>query len=134
MKLYADEPGCDLVRGLSNLVVSQLARVEVPAAIWRKHRLGELSAEDAAVLVDAFESDWFGNGLEPAGFAVVAAGERVLESAARAVAVHPLRGYDGVQLASALAARAADPDLRAFVCFDRALATAARAEGFDAVP
>ena len=35
VKLYADEPGHEPVRALSRLVVSQLARVEVPSAIWR---------------------------------------------------------------------------------------------------
>lgn len=49
VKLYAEEPGADLVRDLPLLVVSQAARVEVPAALWRKHRMGELPAADAAV-------------------------------------------------------------------------------------
>ena len=35
-KLYADEQDHPLVRGLDGLVVSALARVEVPSAIWRK--------------------------------------------------------------------------------------------------
>jgi hypothetical protein len=54
----------------------------------------------------------------------------ILDEAARSVGRHPLRAFDAVQLASALAARAADPELTAFACFDDALADAARAEGF----
>ena len=33
VKLYADELGADMVRALSPLIISQLARVEVPAAL-----------------------------------------------------------------------------------------------------
>lgn len=36
MKLYADEEYAELVRGVEFLVVSAVARVEVPAALWRK--------------------------------------------------------------------------------------------------
>jgi len=125
VKLYADEPGAETVRALEDVVVSEPARVEIPAAIWRKHRIGELSAENAGVLVELFESDWFGG-----AFAVVAVTGDVLEAAARSLARHPLRAYDSVQLAAAMLARSADPDLARFACFDATLATAARAEGF----
>ena len=45
VKLYADEPGHEQVRQPMHLVVAQLARVEVPSAIWRKQRLGELDPD-----------------------------------------------------------------------------------------
>lgn len=130
MKLYAAEPGAAAVRGLDHLVVSCLARVEVAGAIWQKHRASELSAHDAAVLVNAFEWDWFGDGDTPGRFAVVALTDAILESAARGLAVHALRAYDAVQLASALAAREVDPGIGEFACFDESLARAAAAEGF----
>ncbi len=129
MKRYAEEAGASLVRRLSDIVVSQLARVEVPGAIWRKHRLGQLSSEHAATLVEAFEWEWFDG-----SFAVVGARDDVVDSAARLLALHPLRSLDAVQLATALTAREADPDLSDFVCFDRRLTEAARAEGFRTVP
>jgi predicted nucleic acid-binding protein len=103
--------------------------VEIPAALWRKHRLGELEAEDASVLVEEFEWDWHGGPSAEQRFAVVAVTDRILDEAARSVARHPLRAFDAVQLASALAARAADPELTTFACFDESLADAARAEG-----
>jgi uncharacterized protein len=134
VKLYSDEAGADAVRRLSSLVVSILARVEVPSAIWRKHRIGELSSEDAAVLVDEFEWDWFGEDEADVRFAVVRVSTEILDLAALSAARHPLRAYDAVQLASALAARAASPDLTCFVCFDDTLADAARAEGFTPRP
>jgi predicted nucleic acid-binding protein len=122
------------VRRLSDLVVSALARVEVPTAIWRKHRAGELSSEDAGVLVDEFEADWFGADDADIHFAVVRVSGEILDLAALSAARHPLRAYDAVQLASALAARAASPEVSQFVCFDQALAQAARAEGFTVGP
>lgn len=61
VKLYADEGGADVVRALQAVVVSQVSRVEVPAAIWPKHRTGELDAEEARLLVADFEADLCGS-------------------------------------------------------------------------
>lgn len=127
VKLYADEAGAELVRSIKLYVVSAVARVEVPAAIWRKHRLGELSAADAGVLTSAFEADWY-DSLGP--FVPVAAGDGVFATAAALVMTHGLRACDGVQLASAVAARAADPDVNSLLCFDTELSEAAAREGF----
>ncbi len=114
--------------------MSALARVEVPSALWRKYRLGELAADDAAVLVEQFEWDWFGEPAREPVFAVLAVSAEILEEAARSVARHPLRALDAVQLASALVARVADSSLTGFACFDESLADAARAEGFTRLP
>lgn len=65
VKLYADEDGNQQIRQLDGLVISQIARVEVPAALWRKHRSGELDADSASVLVLASEADYFGTEDEP---------------------------------------------------------------------
>ncbi|MDQ3765025.1 MAG: type II toxin-antitoxin system VapC family toxin [Actinomycetota bacterium] len=112
VKLYADEQDHHLVRGQGSLIVSALARVEVPAAIWRKHRIGELDPADAAVLVAAFEADYHGSTVEQPRFSVVATTAAILETAARLVGVHGLRAYDAVQLASAKATAEAIPDCR----------------------
>lgn len=98
------------------------------AALWRKHRLGQLVSEAASVLAADFEADWDAGERGP--FAAVALTADVLAGAALAVARHPLRASDGIQLASALAAREADETIASFVCFDERLAVAARAEGF----
>lgn len=134
VKLYADEEGCEDVRRHDVLVVSVLSRVEVPAALWRKVRTGQLPAEDAAELTAAFEVDYLGLPDEPPRFAGVAATPEVLEDAARLVAVHGLRAYDAVQLASALAARSADPSCSTLLAFDRQLLAAAAAERFAGRP
>jgi predicted nucleic acid-binding protein len=134
VKLYADETDHKVVRDLDVLVVSCLARVEVPATLWRKHRIGELDSADARLLVTAFEIDYFGTDVQEPRFAVVGLPAQVLDDSARLVAVHGLRGYDAVQLSSALAVRVADPSCGAVACFDRALRDASAAEGFALVP
>lgn len=134
VKFYADEAGHEHVRGLVSLVVAQLARVEVPAALWRKQRLGELSASDARLLTADFEADYFGTDSESPRFAAVVAAGSLLDEAARLCASHGLRAYDAVQLASALAVRRADESCTAFAAFDHALRTGAAAEGFQLVP
>jgi predicted nucleic acid-binding protein len=130
VKRYVPERGHDAIHGLVALAVSQLVRVEVPAALWRKHRIGELDAADAAMLVRAFEADYH----DGAPFAVVAVRATVLDDAVRHTARHGLRAYDAVQLASAVACRAASPDTTSFAAFDRTLRDAAAREGFDLVP
>jgi predicted nucleic acid-binding protein len=47
---------------------------------------------------------------------------------------HRLRGADAVQLASALVAREADPDVNTMAVFDRRLRTAASTEGLALLP
>ncbi len=134
VKLYADEDGYDIVRQLDVLVVSHLARVEVPAALWRKQRLGELAVEDAQVLTSEFEADWFGTDREPPRFAAVALTSALLDQAAQMCASHGLRAYDAVQLSCAVAARGADESCRSLAAFDQSLRAAAAAEGFELVP
>ena len=130
VKLYADEPGHMAIRQLGVLVVSCLARVEVPGAFWRKHRRGELRAEHAEMLTAAFEGDYYGYEHAPARFVVVGIVPELLDDAARLTGVHGLRAYDAVQLASARAARTVDPSCEGFACADRALRAAAAAERF----
>lgn len=134
VKLYADEPCHTEIRRMAALVVSVLARVEVPAAIWRKRRSGDISAEIAAVLVAEFEADFYGTETDPPMFAAVVVDDKVLADAARQCAVHGLRAYDSVQLASALAARRAEPACTGFAAFDADLRAAATLESFDVVP
>jgi predicted nucleic acid-binding protein len=134
VKLYADEPGHEAVRALGPLVVSCLARVEVPAALWRKHRSGELEAEAARVLAAEFEADYAGAGGAGQRFVVLGLPPETLEEAARLVVAHGIRAYDAVQLASAVAAREADAGCGSVACFDRRLRRAAVAESFSLIP
>lgn len=108
--------------------------MEVPAALWRKQRLGELGADQARLLSEDCEADFYGtNGGEPRFASVLLAAE-VLDRAARLCAVHGLRAYDAVQLGSALAVREVESACRTFAAFDLGLRRAAAAEGFTLVP
>lgn len=125
VKWYADEPHSEEIRALAGpCLVAEIARVEVAAAIWRKQRMGEMSSGDAQILTTAFAADVSTTGR----FAVVAATSAVIGHAAELVARHPLRAYDAVQLAAALAARSSGV-IATFACFDSQLNRAAAAEG-----
>lgn len=135
VKLYVDETGYEAVRALlATIVISQVTRVEVPAAFWRKHRLGELDPEDARVLTAEFEADYYGTTTEDPRFVVVRSTGPVLDEATRLCSRFPLRAYDAIQLSSALAARAVDPSVAAMVVFDATLRGAAAAEGLAVLP
>jgi hypothetical protein len=71
-----------VVRVLDLLVVSCLVGVEVPAAIWRKRRLGELSEEDARILTGEFEADYYGGDIDSSRFVIVALTAQILDRAA----------------------------------------------------
>jgi predicted nucleic acid-binding protein len=133
VKLYADELGADMVRTLAPSIISQLARVEVPAALWRKHRMGELSLDDAALLISAFEADYFGTEEEPERFLVIGATTSILDAAAQLAGIHGLRAYDSVQLASACSALREAPDGIRFAAFDQGLRAAAAREGLQLI-
>lgn len=134
MKLYADEPGHRPIRALQMLVVSAIARVEVPSALWRKSRTGELEDAAADILVSAFAFDFHGNPDSGSRFTIVSLTEPVLIAAAQEAARYALRAYDAVQLASALAVRETDPRCSHFACFDADLRRAASRAGFVLTP
>jgi uncharacterized protein len=129
VKLYVDEEGHEAVSAVPALAVSQLARVEVPAAFWRKHRLGELDPVDARVLTAEFEADYYGTAEEEPRFTVVGVTPGILDDAATLCARHPLRGFDAIQLASAMAVRLLDPAVATMAVYDLTLRAAAAAEG-----
>lgn len=135
VKLYAAEHGSDVMLGVAEpIVVSQVTRVEVPAALWRKQRVGDLGVGDARILVAEFEADYFGTALESPRFVSVTVAAQILEEAVRLVAVHGLRAHDAVQLSSGQAVRSLDPGCSTFAAFDKNLRAAAAMEGFSLLP
>jgi predicted nucleic acid-binding protein len=133
VKLYVQEPDTDVVPSVDDPpMISELTRVELPSAFWRKHRLGQLSAQAAARLSSEFEADYYGEG-EPR-FAVMRISDRTVSTAARLVARADLRAGDAIQLASALVARQVGREVTAFATLDARLRTAAAIEGFTLVP
>lgn len=129
VKRYVKEEGEDLVRAVGHpIVASALATVEVPAALWRKRRMGDLSSEDARFLSRRFRRDiTVGRG---GAIELVDIGSDLLSLAVGLVARHPLRANDAVQLATALRVDEALGGCR-FACFDRTLLDAAAAEGLE---
>jgi predicted nucleic acid-binding protein len=87
------------------LYVSLLARVEVPAALWRKHRTGALTTEEAAGLVADFSADFHVGDEEEPRFHTIGVSRRIIDRAAELLSRHNLRAYDAVQLATARTAR-----------------------------
>jgi len=134
VKLYVPEQGHEHIRALPVLVISQIAYVEVPAAIWRKQRMGQLTAADARLLIGAFEADLHGTLDEMPRFHTVAVSRRIIDSAARLTGVHGLRAYDAIQLATAQIVASVDSECRTFAAFDKQLREAAAVEGFFLVP
>lgn len=131
MKLYADETGSEFIRGLESIIVSLLARVEVPSALWRKERDGQIALETVSRLIPEFEVDVRGRPDQPPRFSVVPVGVPIADRAARLCATDPLRAYDAIQLATVLTLTGT---VERFACFDSALRDAAARRGVPLVP
>jgi len=106
--------------------IASVARVEVPAALWKKVRIRELAEPAAVVLETRFASDF-----ENDAYTIVEIDRRLLASAAELPRRHSLASLDAIHLACAAAIRDIASDQIEFVCADRALAIAAEAEGFE---
>lgn len=106
--------------------VSAISRAEARAALARARRGRRLTPQGERVAWERFERVW-----DTA--AVLEVDHALLGAATELAGRHRLRGYDAVQLASAL--RAADlTGGRAFVCLDGELNAAASAEDLACLP
>jgi len=117
----------DLLRADEAMVVWWGARVECVSAIRRRERDGGLepaAASEAIGLLDLLSQVW----------SEVAPSEAVRASAERALAVHPLRASDALQLAAALTWRREATRRSEFVCLDDRLRDAGSREGLVALP
>lgn len=124
VKRYVREPGSTAVRAMlrrTRPLVARIAYAEVAAAIAKAWRHGIIAEERRAAILSKLAGD-FGD------FDVIEIRRATLQDVPALVTRHPLRGYDAVQLAAALAARDAGTAV-SFWCTDEALAAAADAEG-----
>jgi hypothetical protein len=100
--------------------------VECHSALQRRRREGTLPAP-------ALAESLIRLGHLAEDMDVVAPTNTVRDAAGRALAAHPLRAADALQLAAALV-WAGSTTGEAFVCLDDRLRDAARREGFDVLP
>lgn len=126
-KLYVRESGTDrmfaLARGTGNtFAVLTLARVELYSAIRRRQREGLLASDEAETTLRRI------NGHFQARFGLQSVDVPLIEMACALASRHPLRAYDAMQLAGALAATSSSRQRITFVCSDAHLLEAARGE------
>jgi predicted nucleic acid-binding protein len=100
VKRYVAETGSGWVQNLctpGNIVyISRITGAEVIAAIFRRLRVGDLQPEDAQAVARRFKDD-FGR-----IYRVIEVTAEVVERAIELAEARALRGYDAVQLATAL--------------------------------
>jgi uncharacterized protein len=138
-KLYMKEAGSSrLVRwvgdrtiGFSPLVQLYVSRMVIPetiSAITRRRNERKVTSRGAVWLWNSVLSDFT---QRRPRFQIIEPTEGIVLRAALLVATYGVRGYDAVQLASALSvqARLEDPASLVFVCSDGDLSDAAKAAG-----
>jgi len=103
------------------VAASAISGVEVPAAIWRRAREGDLSEARAKELVNKVVADL-------SEMIVVEVRRSATDLARQLVERHPLRAYDSVQLACALLLADRAATAVTFVCADHRLCDIAVAE------
>lgn len=123
MKRYVREDGSDKVRPIfrRRVAASAISGVEVPAALWRRAREGDLSEARTKVLVKKVIADL-------SEMIVVEVRRSATDLARQLVERHPLRAYDAVQLACALLLAERAATSVTFICADQRLCEIAAAE------
>ena len=96
------------------VAASVISGVELPAALWRRAREGDLSEARAKVIVKQVMADL--------------SEMIVVDMARQLVERHPLRAYDAVQLACALLLAERAATSVTFICADHRLCDVAAAE------
>ncbi len=110
VKLYIDEAGAPIVRRAAReaelMATSEIAYVEMRAALARRHREGDLSARGHRRVLESLHADW-------AEMFVLSLGGALIKDAGNVAERYRLRAYDAIHLASALLLRERGADRRA---------------------
>jgi predicted nucleic acid-binding protein len=126
VKLYVPEPESEAVQALvanaQVIAVSLVAFAEARAAFARKRRERAVNPKDYRRIVREFDDDWD-------HYFVVDINEPLVKRAAQLADKHGLRGYDAIQLSSAIVLREQSSEAVSFCCFDDRLLRASRREG-----
>jgi uncharacterized protein len=102
VKYYAQEVGTKWVRGLidaepsNEIFTALLTGVEIVAAIKRRERMNLITAADAGAALAVFRNQFRSR------FKAFRTSDAVVDRAMNLAEAHKLRGYDAIQLASAL--------------------------------
>ena len=109
-------------KSAEQIVTSFVAYAETMASLQRKKR--EAGLDDALIqeITAAFRRDW-------ESFIRVEVNDEIIGYIDRVVETYPLRGFDAIHLASALAIHETLSEDFVFACFDSRLASAAQSEG-----
>lgn len=116
VKLYVPEPESGAVQTLVEsaqvAAVSLVAFAEARAAFARKRRERAVNPKDYLRIVREFDDDWD-------HYFVVNVTEPLVKRAAQLADKHGLRGYDAIQLSSAIVLREQSSEAVRFCCFER---------------
>lgn len=133
VKRYVDETGSRWLRALldapprPSVVLVHLVIVEMTSALVRRVREGVVSAPEYIQAQNAFRADCLSQ------YDLVTAVDDIIDQANRLLEKHPLRAYDAIHLAAAVASNRAlladDLAPLVFVSADDRLNQAASAEG-----
>jgi predicted nucleic acid-binding protein len=128
VKLYVQEPGTDRLlplvedRAENRFAVSAISAVEIRSAIRRRQRAEDIAPGVVAEILENLQSH-----LETR-FLRQLVNDTVIDAAVEMVDRYALRAYDAVQLGGCLVLCASAAEQFTFVCSDRKLLDAARAE------
>jgi predicted nucleic acid-binding protein len=132
-KLFVQEPGTGALIRLMEAVednrklISASTPLEVYAAVRRRERAGDISAEDAAAALDSLRMEAARMVQQPLNPAVLEAARQILDRT-------PLRWPDSLQLGAAMVSRDMFQGTEIiFVSASMQLLEAAKAEGFHAI-
>ncbi|MBW1804451.1 MAG: type II toxin-antitoxin system VapC family toxin [Deltaproteobacteria bacterium] len=131
VKRYFREPYSNDIlsrwKSATQLVTSFVTYAETMAAIYRKKREAELAETLIRKITQSFHLDW-------QSFIRVEVNDQLNGFIDRVIEGHPLRGFDAIHLASAMAIHERLPENFVFACFDSRLLQAARAQGLETFP
>ncbi len=131
VKRYFREPHSDELlsrwRSATQIVTSFVAYAETMASMYLKKREADLSETFIQKIASSFQRDW-------ESFIRIEVNQELNGHIDRVIQIHPLRGFDAIHLASALAIQERISEGFLFACFDERLTRAARREGLETFP
>ena len=129
LKLYLDEPGADQIEDLRNaaslVATSLITYSEARSGLARALRGGRFADKDYDETVRDFDGDW-------STFLAREVTEPLVKRAGELAAKHFLRGFDAIQLASAITLQEELGEPVTFSASDERLTHAAELEGLTA--